>query len=156
MKNYSTGWFVGWLWIEENQGPSIVKIKDNYIFDITSEDAPTMSHLLEFENPVDYVNNFKGKQIISLEEIKNNINKKKFTSEIRLLSPCDLQVIKACGVTFAKSMVERVIEERASGDLKKAKKLRLSIGDLIGDSLKNIIEEENGQPLNIEGHIETK
>ena len=70
---------------------------------------------------------------------ENDINNKNFKTKIRLLAPCDLQVVKACGVTFAKSMVERVIEERASGDFKKAEELRISIGDLIGDNLKDII-----------------
>ena len=56
-----------------------------------------------------------------------------------LIAPCDFQAIKACGVTFAKSMVERVIEERAAGDPKKAESLRGYIVGLIGDSLQDII-----------------
>ena len=47
MENYEIGCFVGRLWIEENKGPSIVKVKDNFIFDITSKLVPTMSSLLE-------------------------------------------------------------------------------------------------------------
>ena len=139
MENYEIGCFVGRLWIEENKGPSIVKVKDNFIFDITSKFVPTMSSLLELENPIDYVKGEEGKKIISIEDIENDINDKNFKTKIRLLAPCDLQVVKACGVTFAKSMVERVIEERASGDFKKAEELRISIGDLIGDNLKNIV-----------------
>jgi len=69
-----------------------------------------MSSLLELENPIDYVKGEEGKKIISIEDIENDINDKNFKTKIRLLAPCDLQVVKACGVTFAKSMVERVIE----------------------------------------------
>ena len=108
------------MWIEENKGPSIIKVKDNFIFDITAKFVPTMSSLLELENPIDYVKGEEGKKIISIKDIENDINDKNFKTKIRLLAPCDLQVVKACGVTFAKSMVERVIEERASGDFKKA------------------------------------
>jgi fumarylacetoacetate (FAA) hydrolase family protein len=54
------------------------------------------------------------------------------------LAPCDLQAIKACGVTFARSMVERVIEERAAGDPLKAEAVRARVGAAIGDSLRDI------------------
>jgi fumarylacetoacetate (FAA) hydrolase family protein len=55
-----------------------------------------------------------------------------------LLAPCDFQAIKACGVTFASSMVERVIDERTSGNPARAEELRQRIGALIGASLSNI------------------
>ena len=76
MENYEIGCFVGRLWIEENKGPSIIKVKDNFIFDITSKLVPTMSSLLELENPIDYVKSVEGKKITSIEDIENNINKK--------------------------------------------------------------------------------
>ena len=57
----------------------------------------------------------------------------------RLLAPCDLQALKACGVTFARSMVERVIEERAAGDPAKAEEVRGRIAGLIGASLRDIV-----------------
>ncbi len=50
----------------------------------------------------------------------------------RSLAPCDLQPIKACGVTFAGSMVERVIEKRAKGDPARAALLRTQLADTIG------------------------
>ncbi len=52
-----------------------------------------------------------------------------------LLAPCDLQAIKACGVAFAGSMVERVIEERAKGDPARAALLRTQLADMIGSRL---------------------
>ncbi len=55
-----------------------------------------------------------------------------------LLAPCDFQALKACGVTFAQSMVERVIDERTAGDPDRADALRQRIGAVIGSSLNNI------------------
>jgi fumarylacetoacetate (FAA) hydrolase family protein len=57
----------------------------------------------------------------------------------RLLAPCDLQAIKACGVTFARSMIERVIEERAAGDPSRAEAIRARVAAAIGDSLRNLV-----------------
>ena len=139
MGYFNNGTYVGRIWSKKNNGPSVVKIIDNDIYDITTKEIPTVSSLLELQNPIDYVKQSHGNKVTSIDEINSNIDKKNFDPEIRLLAPCDLQVVKACGVTFAKSMVERVIEERASGDLKKAKELRASIGDLIGSNLKNIV-----------------
>ena len=55
-----------------------------------------------------------------------------------LLAPCDLHVIKACGVTFARSMLERVIEEMAEGDLTRAQQARERVVAIIGDSLRAV------------------
>jgi fumarylacetoacetate (FAA) hydrolase family protein len=55
-----------------------------------------------------------------------------------LLAPCDLQAVKACGVTFARSMLERVIEERARGDFRAAHAIRTQIGNAIGGQLRDL------------------
>src|ERR1700690_2050393 len=55
-----------------------------------------------------------------------------------LLAPIDLQVIKAAGVTFAVSMLERVIEERARGNPSAAAAIRAEIQKLVGDDLKRL------------------
>lgn len=57
---------------------------------------------------------------------------------LRLLAPCDLQCIKACGVTFAVSAVERVIEERARGDSAKAQAIRDGLGQRIGADIRSV------------------
>jgi len=85
MENYEIGCFVGRLWIEENKGPSIIKVKDNFIFDITSKLVPTMSSLLELENPIDYVKSVEGKKITSIEDIENDINNKNFKTDLNLI-----------------------------------------------------------------------
>jgi fumarylacetoacetate (FAA) hydrolase family protein len=55
-----------------------------------------------------------------------------------LLAPCDLQVVKACGVTFARSMLERVIEEMADGEFARAQQARERVVAIIGDSLRDV------------------
>jgi len=55
-----------------------------------------------------------------------------------LLAPCDLQAIKAAGVTFVASMLERVIEEQARGDAGKAQAVRRAVVDVIGDNLSSV------------------
>jgi len=135
--NYSMGCFVGRIWNTHKGGPCLVKVKDGFVYDITSKETPTVRDLLELENVDEYLNNFQGEKLISIEDLLLSSLKK--DKEIHLLAPCDFQAIKACGVTFAKSMVERVIEERAAGDPRKAENLRNHIGGIIGDSLQNII-----------------
>ena len=136
---YNFGSFVGRVWSKVTEGPLLVKIKDGSLYDITSKQTPTMRDLLEMENPAEYISGVEGIKIISLNKIEENVHNKVFDPDFKILAPCDLQVVKACGVTFAKSMVERVIEERAAGDPKKAELLRTNIGDLIGSSLKDIV-----------------
>jgi fumarylacetoacetate (FAA) hydrolase family protein len=55
-----------------------------------------------------------------------------------LLAPCDLQAIKAAGVTFVASMLERVIEEQARGDPAKAEGVRRKIAGIVGDNLRSV------------------
>ncbi|SMY09894.1 fumarylacetoacetate hydrolase family protein [Flavimaricola marinus] len=119
------------LWlgrVETAAGPSVVTLRDGRVIDITSRAAPTVSDVLEQANPAEYVRTATGQDIGSLEDLATS-----------LLAPCDLQAVKACGVTFAGSMVERVIEERAAGDPSKAQEIRARVGSLIGDSLANIV-----------------
>ena len=135
--DYSKGCFIGRIWDNSKNGPCLIRIKDGNVYDITSKEIPTVRDLLELEDIKKYLNNVQGIKLISVEKLFELSFKK--NSEYHLLAPCDFQAIKACGVTFAKSMVERVIEERAAGDPKKAESLRNHIGGLIGDSLQNII-----------------
>ncbi len=108
-------------------GPSVVTLRDGRVFDITSKTAPTVRDILERDDAADYVRSTQGEDIGPLD------------ADHLWLAPCDLQAVKACGVTFAGSMVERVIEEQAAGDPAKADAIRARIGDRIGDSLSNIV-----------------
>ena len=136
--DFGKGCFVGRIWDKNKAGPCLVTIRNEHVYDITSPNIPTMRDLLELNDVKGYLDRNIGEKIVSVQELLISSlasqNKQFF-----LIAPCDFQAIKACGVTFAKSMVERVIEERAAGDPKKAESLRDYIGGLIGDSLQDII-----------------
>ena len=129
-----TGVYVGRVWLAEVNGPAIVTLRDGALFDITDRAAPTVRDICEMADPVAYVRGAEGRLLGPLDDIAAA----RPGDPVHLLSPCDLQAIKACGVTFARSMVERVIEEKAAGDPAKAETIRARIGEKIGDSLKNL------------------
>lgn len=115
------GIFVGRVW-RPGIGPCLVTLRDGALVDITSRTVPTMRDLIELDDPVAHVRATPGTPV----------------AEHRLLAPADLQAIKASGVTFAASMVERVIEEKAAGDAGAAEAIRTRIGAAIGASLRGI------------------
>ena len=132
---FSTGTFVGRIWRPDVEGPVLVTVRDGTVYDITSKEAPTMRDLLEKDDPVAFVRAQKGEAIADLDSL---LATKADLSTIHLLAPVDLQAIKACGVTFARSMLERVIEERAAGNPALAEAIRGKVTALIGDSLRNL------------------
>jgi fumarylacetoacetate (FAA) hydrolase family protein len=134
----SAGLFVGRAWNPKVSGPSIVTIRDGQLIDVTSRDAPTLSALLERDDPAAFVRAAKGEAIGTLDDVSKNSSGKPDASKLYLLAPADLQAIKACGVTFAQSMIERVIEEKAAGNPDRAASIRDRVGALIGGSLANI------------------
>ncbi len=111
-------------------------VRGDAVVDITSKAAPTVRDVCEMDDPAGYVAGADGDVVGPLDEVlAATVGDLSVT---HLLAPSDLQSVKACGVTFAGSMVERVIEERAAGDPSAAEAIRERIGALIGDSLKNI------------------
>ncbi|AGS24113.1 fumarylacetoacetate hydrolase protein (plasmid) [Rhizobium etli] len=134
----SGGLFVGRVWNSEAAGPSIVTLREGMLIDITSREAPTLSALLENEDAAGFVRAATGKAIGSLEEIAANSTGTPDTARPYLLAPADLQAVKACGVTFAQSMIERVIEEKAAGSPDRAASIRERVSGLIGGSLTNL------------------
>jgi fumarylacetoacetate (FAA) hydrolase family protein len=129
------GLWVGRVW-RAGTGPCVVTLRDGHLFDITSRSAPTMRDLLEQPDIAGFVAAQTGEDLGPLDsflgsETVGDVN--------HLLAPCDLQAIKACGVTFARSMVERVIEERAAGNPALAAGIRARVADVIGDSLRDLI-----------------
>ncbi len=131
------GVFVGRVWRSE-QGPSVVVLRDGNLVDLTSQATPTMRDLLELEDPAAHVRQAEGETIGTLDDILAASHPNAAEGETRLLAPCDLQAIKACGVTFASSMIERVIEEQAAGDPQKAAVIRERCSEIIGDSLRDL------------------
>jgi len=113
----------------------VVTWRDGSLIDITSRDAPTTRDVMEMDDPAGYVRLLTGKPLCNLDDLGDPTAP---DDRPHLLAPCDLQAVKACGVTFAQSMVERVIEEQAAGDPAKAEEIRARVRDKIGDSLDQI------------------
>ncbi|PDT01299.1 fumarylacetoacetate hydrolase [Rhizobium chutanense] len=134
----SGGLFVGRVWNPEVAGPSVVTLREGLLVDITSCEAPTLSALLEREDAAGFVRAAGGKAVGSLEEIAANSTGAPDEARPFLLAPADLQAVKACGVTFAQSMIERVIEEKAAGNPERAASIRERVSTLIGGSLTNL------------------
>ena len=129
------GTFIGRIWDPAAKGPSVVTLRDGNLIDITSKAGPTTRDICEMDDPVGYVRAVEGRTLGTLDDIAAAPVD---PGHVHLLAPCDLQAVKAAGVTFASSMVERVIEERAAGDPAKAQSVRERVGALIGSSLRDI------------------
>ncbi|MDB5606832.1 MAG: putative 2keto3deoxyxylonate dehydratase [Bradyrhizobium sp.] len=132
------GALVGRVWLPAASGPSVVAIRDNGVFDITWR-YPTVSALAEHANPTTALRGAEGIRIGDLDAIAANTPPdRRDPTQPWLLAPIDLQVIKAAGVTFAVSMLERVIEERARGNPSAAATIRTEITRLVGNDLSKL------------------
>jgi fumarylacetoacetate (FAA) hydrolase family protein len=128
----------GRIWRPDANGPSVVAIRDGWAIDI-SRIFPTMRDLCETPDPAAALRAAEGKGIAPLAELLDNtVPGKRDPGRPWLLAPIDLQAIKAAGVTFAISMLERVIEERARGDAGSAAAIRTEVTRLVGDDLGNL------------------
>jgi fumarylacetoacetate (FAA) hydrolase family protein len=130
------GTFVGRLWRPDLRGPSVFTLRGDTVIDITSRQTPTVRDVCEMDDPAAYVSGADGVELGKLDDIADANSGDPMS--LHLLAPCDLQAIKACGVTFAQSMVERVIEEKAAGDPKRAREVRDRVGAIIGGSLRDL------------------
>ncbi|MBN8891334.1 MAG: fumarylacetoacetate hydrolase [Rhodospirillales bacterium 70-18] len=129
------GALAGRVWRPEVNGPSVVAIRAEGVVDISAA-FPTMRDLCEAPDPAAALRAAAGPVLGSLESVlANTPADTRDAGRPWLLAPIDLQAIKAAGVTFAISMLERVIEERARGDLAAAAVLREEVRALIGDDL---------------------
>src|SRR5690606_32329059 len=127
---------VGRVW-RAGVGPSLVTLRAGRLVDITTAPAPTMRDLLEQDDIAGFVSAIEGADLGALDDIAA-ASVEAEGDVTRLLSPIDLQAVKASGVTFARSMVERVIEERAAGDASLAADIRARLASKIGDSLRDL------------------
>jgi fumarylacetoacetate (FAA) hydrolase family protein len=119
-------------------GPSVAALREDGVFDI-SDACATMAELADIEDPASTLRSIPGERIGSLDALATNTPlEARDTSLPWLLAPIDLQVIKAAGVTFAVSMLERVIEERARGDAGAAIAIRAEVSRLVGDDLSRL------------------
>jgi fumarylacetoacetate (FAA) hydrolase family protein len=118
-------------------GPAVVAVRRGRLIDITAH-AATVSDLLERDDAVAIVRNAPGDDLGDAVELVDAARAQPAQGALRLLAPCDLQAIKACGVTFAVSLLERVIEEQAKGDPARATELRRQLQASIGTNLAEI------------------
>ena len=119
-------------------GPSVAALRGGEVYDITGE-FPTVRDLCEAADPAAALAQAKGEALGPLAAvIANTAPDGRDPARPWLLAPIDLQAIKAAGVTFATSMLERVIEEKARGDFHAAAAIRAEITALIGDDLSKL------------------
>ena len=128
---------VGRVWRPDLGGPSVVILRDGILYDVTGE-VPTVADLMAGD-PVATYDGLTGEALGPVDDFLGSPGEMRPGAERAcLLAPADLQALKACGVTFARSMIERVIDERTAGDPARADEIRTRIGTLIGGSLRNI------------------
>jgi fumarylacetoacetate (FAA) hydrolase family protein len=119
-------------------GPSVVACRPDGVYDISKTFA-TMSELAAAPDPAKALRGVEGERIGSFEEVyANAAPDTRDQNKPWLLAPIDLQVIKAAGVTFATSIVERVIEERARGNPDAATAIRAEVLRVVGDDLSKL------------------
>jgi fumarylacetoacetate (FAA) hydrolase family protein len=125
----------GRVWRPDVGGPSVVAVRNGALVDASAA-FPTMRDLCEADDPAASLRAAQGGTIGELDAILANTPVERRRGSVPwLLAPIDLQAIKAAGVTFVVSMIERVIEERARGDLNAAVAIRAEVNRLVGDDL---------------------
>ncbi|MCP4615996.1 MAG: fumarylacetoacetate hydrolase family protein [Bradyrhizobium sp.] len=134
----TSGTLAGRVWLPETRGPAVVAVRADGVFDVSASFA-TVSALCELDDPAAALGTAKGTRIGDLESIvANTPPDRRDGNKPWLLAPLDLQVLKAAGVTFAISMLERVIEERARGNPASAEAIRKEVESLVGDDLSKL------------------
>lgn len=133
------GVFLGRARVAGKPHPVVITVRGGDMVDITSKAAPTTRDICEMDDPAAYVRAASGAAIGSVDDIlANSVEASRDPTKPYLLSPVDLQAVKASGVTFVVSLLERVIEEQARGAPEKADAIRADIADLIGDDLSKL------------------
>jgi fumarylacetoacetate (FAA) hydrolase family protein len=108
-------------------GPTPVLVRGGAVEDI-SRAAPTIADLLDLPDPA----GVSGERLFAIEELNR-------LPPERILAPVDLQAVKAAGVTFAVSAIERVIEERARGDYRLAASFRDKLEERVGGGIRSVV-----------------
>src|SRR5438128_2809739 len=107
-----------------DEGPTPVVIRGGSVEDV-SRSAPTIADLMDLPDPT----RVEGTHLFAIDELDR-------LDSSRFLAPVDLQAVKAAGVTFAVSAVERVIEEKARGDYRQASEIRDRLEQRIGGAIR--------------------
>jgi len=131
----TTGTLIGRVWRADQDGPSVVRIDDDGVYDI-SRSFPLVSVLCEENDPAAAARQVKGERLGSLDDIL--AGGAQGGAGLSFLAPIDLQAIKAAGVTFILSLLERVIEEQARGEPARADAIRADILASVGRDLSGL------------------
>ena len=135
-KDIANALLIGRIWVP-GEGPYLVKVGATETTDLSNL-ALTSSDLMELENVAHKVQSQQGKTWSTQALWSNTDPQHRNAHQAWFLAPTDLQAIKAAGVTFVASMLERVIEEQARGDAAKAESVRKAVVDVMGDNLRNV------------------
>jgi len=136
--DWPDGCLVGRVWRPDIRGPSVVTVREAAVLDI-SQTFPTIRDLCEAQKPAASVAAISGEPVGSLDELlENSPPDQRNPRKAWLLAPIDLQAIKAAGVTFAVSLLERVIEEQARGNPQESSSIRNEIVSSIGETLERL------------------
>lgn len=130
---------IGRIWLPEANGPALVTISGGGVFDLSAA-AATSAQFLNLPDPVAALRGASPlPPVAALADVLANSDPRgRDDRRPWFLAPCDLQAVKAAGVTFVASLLERVIEEQARGDASRAEGLRQSIRSVIGASLHDV------------------
>jgi fumarylacetoacetate (FAA) hydrolase family protein len=130
---------IGRAWIPAEHGPSVIGVRNGEAVDLTRS-YPTVSHLLNVATPAQARAALKTAPSLGPVEaiVANSVEGERDPSRPFLLAPSDLQAVKASGVTFIASLLERVIEERARGNPALAEGARKEIQAIVGPDLRGI------------------
>ncbi len=127
-------------WVPAYGGPTPVLVRADGVYDLAGV-APTTSELYARRDAVAAIRARGTATRIgdTAALLVNSDPRSRDASRPWFLAPCDWQPIKASGVTFVKSMLERVIEEQARGDPSRAEETRAAIMAIVGDNLRAIV-----------------
>ncbi|MGH7319212.1 MAG: fumarylacetoacetate hydrolase, partial [Candidatus Rokuibacteriota bacterium] len=138
-RDVSEALLIGRAWMVRDGGPSVIGVRGQEAVDLTPV-YPTVSHLLNVAKPAEIRQAIqKAPSLGPLADlVGNSVEGHRDPSRPWLLAPCDLQAVKASGVTFISSLLERVIEERARGNPALADGVRREIEAIIGSDLRGL------------------
>jgi len=130
------GTLVARVWVPAEAGPAVALVTGDGVFDL-SRSFPTVARLLDEPDPAIAVRTaVRGVRLGSVAELfANSVAATRDPTRPWLLAPIDLQAVKAAGVTFASSLLERVVEEQARGDPGRAEATRRALVEEIGSDL---------------------
>jgi fumarylacetoacetate (FAA) hydrolase family protein len=121
------------------EGPVVVGLLRGAAFDMTPAFG-TMARWMEEEHPAAAIRTRGAPLALDLAAlVANSAHDARDPAKPWLLAPVDLHAVKAAGVTYVRSMLERVIEERCRGDASLAAAVRIEVRDIIGDDLASLV-----------------